>query len=232
MKKTLAGMISKTALLMLGTAALSSMSFAITACSGALTVASLTSGGGCFVGANTFTNFTITGGNLIGGAGADAIDPSSVTVNIQYNSPNLVVVTSNNDLGSWNISGAQQFSFQLNYTVTGGGSYFRAFSDSINASTTNIAAGASLTKGVTDTTSTMFLNVNDQSPNSAMTTLTGGPFDTINISDNFDVHASNFGATLLSATNTFATPEPMTSMLLGSGLLAFGFILRRRTARK
>jgi len=116
----------------------------------------------------------------------------------------------------------------LNYTITGGGAYFRAFSDAISASTTSTAAGASLTKGVTDTNGTMFLNVNDQNATSAVTTLTGGPFSVLTVSDNFDVHASNFNATLLNATNTFLTPEPVTSMLIGSGLLAFGFMLRRR----
>jgi hypothetical protein len=42
------------------------------------------------------------------------------------------------------------------------------------------------------------------------------------------VHATNASATLLNATNSFVIPEPMTSVLLGSGLLAFGFMLRRK----
>src|SRR5207245_2538519 len=106
MKKTIMGMISRSALLLVGMSALSTMSYAISMCSGATTVASLTSSGGCYIGANTFSNFSITGANLIGGAGSDAVDPNFVTVAFQYLSPNIVVTTSNNDLASWNLSGA------------------------------------------------------------------------------------------------------------------------------
>src|SRR5437868_8291302 len=121
MKKTILGLVSRTALLLAGMSALSTMSYAISMCNGATTVASLTSSGGCYIGANTFSNFSITGGNLIGGAASNSIDPNSVTVSFQYTSPNVVVTTSNNDLTSWALTGAMQFSFQLNYTVTGGG---------------------------------------------------------------------------------------------------------------
>jgi PEP-CTERM motif len=57
---------------------------------------------------------------------------------------------------------------------------------------------------------------------------TGGPLSTFNVIDNIQVHASNASANLTSATNSFVVPEPMTSMLLGSGLLAFGLMLRRK----
>ena len=40
--------------------------------------------------------------------------------------------------------------------------------------------------------------------------------------------AEFFQANLTSFTDTFVVPEPMTSMLFGSGLLAFGFMLHRK----
>src|SRR5205085_11762285 len=121
----------KSLILAVGVMALSSLSFAIPVClSSFVTVATLTSQGGCVLGSNTFSGFSITGGNLIGGASSHAIDANSIDLSIQYVRPLITVTTTNSDLNSWALTGAQQFSFQLNYAVTGGGAYFKSFATS------------------------------------------------------------------------------------------------------
>ena len=66
----------------------------------------------------------------------------------------------------------------------------------------------------------------------------GGTIQTFNVTDNIIVHASNASATLVNATDSFTmratvvTPEPMASLLLGSGLLAFVFMHKFARRRK
>src|SRR5947207_215449 len=98
--------LKRSLILVVGMMALSSMSFAIPLCLNSfVTVATLTSQGGCILGSNTFSGFSITGANVIGGASANSIDPNFIEVAIQYNSPFIDVITTNSDLGSWTLSG-------------------------------------------------------------------------------------------------------------------------------
>jgi len=62
----------------------------------------------------------------------------------------------------------------------------------------------------------------------ALTSLDSYDFGVVN--DNFQVAASTQSASVNSATNIFIVPEPMTSVFLGSGLLAIGLLLRRKRA--
>lgn len=65
-------------------------------------------------------------------------------------------------------------------------------------------------------------------PQTGFTGTPAPPLFTFDIVDDIQVHASNANATLNQAVNSFVVPEPVTSMLLGSGLLAFGLMLRRK----
>ena len=165
----------------------------------------------------------------------DAIDPTKVQLAFTgaTTNPGVVnVVVSDSNAAAWALQGAMQFDLILTYTVTGSAAYFAQFADSFIGTATgageisyvNLANGQTLPTLVTPSSS--------NAPQSL-----GGIIQTFNVTDNIMVHASNASATLTNATNTFTmirtvvTPEPMTSILLGSGLLAFGLILRRKRGR-
>ena len=210
--------------------ALSSLSSASIYCGAAQTLSDIIAGGGCSFGSNTFTNVSLAGSTTAGGAPAGAIDPTQVTLQAALVGSNLLnVVITNLTPSNWALSGSQQFTLVLSYTLTGAlPAYFLAVGDSFNGSGTsnsNGTGGVSFDKTADSTTLlTLSLAMMSQAP----VGFAGAPLQTFNVTDNLQVHATNASATLVDATNSFVVPEPVTSMLLGSSLLALGFMLRRK----
>jgi hypothetical protein len=232
----------RTLLLALGTTVLSSLSFATILCSSPTAISVITAAGGCAFGTNTFTNVSISTSTKSIGTQAGAIDPTQVALQITGDPAlNAIDVTvSNLTASNWVVANTQQFTLILTYTVTGGlPAYFFGVGDSFNGSATTCSAGTtpcgdgapsgagaiSFDKTADSTTlPTLSLGTLSQLP----VAFGGAPLSTFDVTDNIQVHATNATATLTSATNSFVIPEPMTSVLLGSGLLAFGFMLRRK----
>jgi hypothetical protein len=239
MKKTLT-IFKRTLLLALATMILSSLSFATILCDGTpIAISVINTGGGCQFGSNAFTNVSIATSTDSITTPAGAIDPNQVALSFNLSGNLLNVVVSNlntNTTGSstgsnWGLVGTQQFSLILTYTVTGNlPAYFLGVGDSFNGSGTTCGAACgtgniSFDKTADSTTlPTLSLAMMSQAP----VGFAGAPLSTFNVTDNIQVHATNASATLVDATNSFVVPEPMTSMLLGSGLLAVGFVLRRK----
>jgi hypothetical protein len=127
MKKTITGRMIKALLLAAGVVALSSPSFALTVCTGVPTsVSALIAAGGCSFGANTFTLFDLTGSSGV----AAAINPANIGVSINSVGTTLSVVLSPLNT-TWSVSGTNQFTINMTYTVTGAGAWFRQFGDSL-----------------------------------------------------------------------------------------------------
>jgi len=235
--------ICKRALLLaLGTAVLSSLSFATIVCDVPTSIAVITAAGGCAFGTNTFTNVSISTSTKSIGTAAGAIDPNQVALQITGDPAlNAIdVIVSNLTPSNWVVVNTQQFNLILTYTVTGGlPGYFLGVGDSFNGSATTCSAattpcvdgapsgaGAISFDKTADSTTlpTLMLGTLSQSP----VGFAGAPLSTFDVTDNIQVHATNASAILTDATNSFVIPEPMTSVLLGSGLLIFGFMLRRK----
>jgi hypothetical protein len=229
--------LKRTLLLALATTVMSSLSFAsLLVCGSNQSVTLLSSAGvtGCTFGSNTFTNFSVAGSNEFGTTSPDAISPSTVQMTFTgaTTNPGVVnVMLSNSDVAAWALTGSQQFDLVLTYTVTGSAAYFTQFADSFNGTATG-AGEVSYDKSANG--QILPTLVTPSSSNAPMSL--GGQIQTFNVTDNIIVHASNATATLTNATNSFTmvsivtnpAPEPMTSMMLGSGLLALGFVLRRK----
>ncbi len=228
MKKTMMGRMTKALLLAAGVVALSSPGFALGVCTGVPTsVAALIAAGGCSFGANTFTLFDLTGSS---GVAAD-INPANIGVAMNLvsatNTLNVVLTPLNT---TWSVSGTNQFTINLTYTVTGAGAWFRQFGDSLQGVSVVAPGSVSMTKIINPGGSAQAVNANDMFPTPALVNLTGAPLSTFVVNDNFQVAASTQSASVNSATNIFIVPEPMTSVFLGSGLLAIGLLLRRKRA--
>jgi hypothetical protein len=227
--------LKRALLLALATMALSSLSFATILCSAPTAISVIIASGGCAFGPNTFTNISISSSTESSGTPAGAIDPTQVALQVTASGPvpnYLNLIVSNLTPSNWALTGTQQFNLILTYTLAGGP--FSGMGDSFNGtgttSTSPPGAGAisfdknecsSCPGGVS--LPTLSLAFMSQGPTSFPST--NGP---LSITDNIQVHATNATATLTDATNSFVIPEPMTSVLLGSGLLAFGFMLRRK----
>jgi hypothetical protein len=190
--------------------------------------------GSCSLGGGIlFSNISLAGSSSSGTGTAGAIDPT--LVNIQFTGSGNILNVVLTDPTGWSLSGTQQFDLVLSYTMTGG-AWFVSFGNNFDgsATTNGVQTGAiSFDKTAIDGASpaqdlpTLSLGF-QTNPQTIFTGTPAPPLSTINIVDNIQVHATNQTATLNSATNSFVIPEPMTSMLLGSGLLAFGLMLRRK----
>jgi hypothetical protein len=238
MKKTRTN-FKRTLLLALATTAFSSLSFATILCDGTTSITVISAAGGCQYGANTFTNLSIATSTKSTATPSGAIDPNQVAVAISQSGDLLDVVLTNlntNTTGSttgfnWSLTGTQQFSLIFTYTVTGSlPAYFLGVGDGFNGSGTTCGpacgtGNVSFDK-TADTTTLPTLSLANTSQ--APVAFAGAPLSSFDVIDNIQVHATNASATLTDATNSFVVPEPMTAMLLGSGLLVFGFVLRRK----
>ena len=228
--------------LALATTALSSLSFATIVCNAPTAISVIVAAGGCAFGTNTLTNVSISTSTESIGTSAGAIDPNQVALQIVGDPAlnSIDVIVSNLTSSNWVVVNTQQFNLILTYTVTGGlPAYFAGVGDSFNGSATTCSAattpcvdgapagaGAVSFDKTADSTTLPTLSLSGMSQ--APVAFSGGPLSTFTVTDNIQVHATNASATLTDATNSFVIPEPMTSVLLGSGLLAFGFILRRK----
>jgi hypothetical protein len=236
MTKTLT-VFRRVLLLGLATMTLSSLSFATILC-GAVpqTISAIAAGGGCTFGSNLFSNVSIaTSVEFV--ASPDAIDPTKVQLTLTgaTTNPGVVnVMVSDSNAAAWALVGAMQFDLILTYTVTGSAPYFTQFADSFTGTATGagevsydkMANGRVLPTLVTPSSSNAPMSL-------------GGTIQTFAVTDNIIVHASGATATLTNATNSFTmvpvvigTPEPATSILMGSGLLAFAYMYMLRRKRR
>ena len=225
MKKTMMGRMTKALLLATGVVALSSPSFALGVCTGVPTsISALIAAGGCSFGGISLTLFDLTGSS---GVAAD-INPANIGVSVNGvgTAVNVVLTPLNT---TWSVSGTNQFTINLTYTVAGG-PWFTKFGDSLQGVSVVAPGSVSMTKIINPGGSAQAVNAHDMFPTPALVNLTGAPLSTFVVNDNFQVAASTQSASVNSATNIFIIPEPMTSVFLGSGLLALGLLLRRKRA--
>lgn len=210
---------------MVGILLVASMAMAAPMCSGPTSVTSL-GATGCFIGATLFSNFSISGANVIGKP-ASAVDPNSVLVNISYSSPVFTVATTPTTATDWQLTSNQQFSFVLTYTVTAGGSDFASYQSAVSFSNQSGTGSISLVKSVSSG-STGSAGADQVNPTSAVFAFSPSQ-STFVVTDNIQANGGTNGTVnALSFTNVFTTPEPATTMLIGSGLLSLAMFLRRR----
>ena len=229
----------RVALLALGVSCFSSVSMADTVICPTISAATIASlGGSCIFGGTLFSNISIATSTESLTAPTGAIDPNQVSLQFTSAGSNLAVVTLTNATPSnWALTGTQQFNLILTYTMSGG-PWFSGFGNDMIASATSGSSGAgavSFDKAAQWGTTTNALPTLSLAMTSNPVTdfVPSGsdpapPLSSVNITDNIQVHATNASATLVSASNQLVVPEPMTSTLLGSGLLAVGFFLRRK----
>lgn len=231
--------LTRLAALALGVTGLSSLSFAAVLCPTSAPAALSTLGvgaagtgisGACSYGANTFSNISLTGSTIAGAPSpTGSIDPTLVDIQVtSQNIPGggLINLTLTNPT-SWALSGSSQFTLVLSYTVTGG-PWFASVGDSLIGSATSNSLGNGSVSFDKSAGGVVLPNANLINTSNAQTAFPGAPLSTFNVTDNIQVHASNASATLNQTVNSFVVPEPMTSMLLGTGLLGFGLMLRRK----
>src|SRR5579864_826930 len=81
--------------------AIASPSFATIVCGSPTTISAASAAGGCALGANIFSNFSIATSTESGGTPAGAIDPTQVAVQISLSSTVVNVVVSNLTPSNW-----------------------------------------------------------------------------------------------------------------------------------
>jgi hypothetical protein len=194
-------------------------------------VSALIAAGGCSFGADTFTNFDLTGSSGV----AAAINPANIGISINQvgTTFSLVLAPLN---ATWSVTGFDEINLHLSYIVTGP-AWFTGFGASLQGSSVFSPGSVGLTKIINPAGNSQSVNANMVFPTSALVNFTGAPLSSFVVSDVLQVAADSFhvgqgtgSASVGSATNIFvvAVPEPMTSMLLPSGLFAIGLLLRRK----
>jgi hypothetical protein len=181
-----------------------------------------------------FSNISLAGSSASGTTQPGAIDPNDVEVQFQEfccYQPGVSILLTDPMAGDWNLTGTQKFTLDLSYTNSG--TEFFSFGDELGA---DASGGGTV---LFDSSA-----MGDSNPIQALPTLSAGgltlaamfltgwphfPPDTVQITESIQVQANNGTANLTSAiTGVDAVPEPTTSRLLCSGLLALGLILRRK----
>jgi hypothetical protein len=175
----------------------------------------------------TFSNFTFVLGTVTAPGGFAAKDNTiSFSVGVvsdkSGNWPSFTVTDTGDSL--WDISSGE-WGFTLKYTVTasiGQVGPLMSFAASQQGSSATGTGGSRITGTIDGLTST------------ATTAAPDPPFlrvpfsGSLNVTDVVLNDAGSGTSNLTSVSNTFVTPEPMTSILFGSGLLALGLIARLR----
>lgn len=184
-----------------------------------------------------FSNFTLLLNGTNGtGSGVTVIDTNiqitptgagTFAGGLQFSS----LLTQTNGLASFLVTGTQQYTMILYYLVTGSGVI--GTNATMSASVTG-GGSASLTKDIFGSTPQILggnaiatANVNNQQGTGPLAIFNGGA--SFFSRDTLTIQANNNTATVTSFGNVFQTvPEPMTSLLIGGGLLAIGLLRRRR----
>jgi hypothetical protein len=135
---------SRVAILAAGLASLSVLGYATPFCPGYVTLAPATlasigvgtagSGvtGACTSGFNLFSNISLAGSSVSGSAPPGAIDPNDVEVQVRQIGFDFFFILTDPIPGDWSLTGTQQFTLDLSYTVSGP-PWFFFFNDELNA---------------------------------------------------------------------------------------------------
>jgi hypothetical protein len=174
-----------------------------------------------FVVTFTFSNFTFALGTVTAPGGFTAID-NTISFSGGYGPGGYpeAILTDTGD-GLWNISSGQ-WGFTLAYDVASTGWPITDFKASEGGASATGTGGSS----ITETSGGLISTATTSNPNPPFTHGFNGVV--------MDVVVNNAGtgtSNLTSVSNTFETPEPMTPILLGSGLLALGLLARWRPSR-
>jgi len=190
--------------------------------------------GACLFGASLFSNISLAGSSSSATAQPGAVDPNDVDAQVTQVGNLLTLTLTDPTAGDWSLTGTQQFTLNLSYTLSGG-AWFNSFGDSLISAASggggvsfanSVVNGASAVQAL-PTLSAAGLSSN---PQTAFTGAPAPPLSTVDVTDDIQVQATNGAANLTSATNAFVVPEPMTSVLFGSGLMVLGLMLRRKRA--
>jgi hypothetical protein len=205
----------------IGTLVLAAAGMAAPMCTGTVTIQSLEAAG-CQLGVVVFDNFSFV--NPSSGGTPYVPSDTNVNITIDYNSPLNVVTFTPVNAADWDLtSNFQQFAFTVTYTVTAPTAFFLDWAPSISGLRSGTGGFS-----IVETINGSAVNGADAfSSNPPPTLFAGGPVSTFNVSDNIQASSGSSGtSSLFSVTNSFTVPEPLSSVLLGSGLLALGFLLR------